>query len=277
MTNGPFKKTVKTMLLKIPQSYLEALHTATTWALRERIGRQMHRESGGLVIAGQFRGMRVSASQVWSGSQDLVPYLTGTYEEHLMSEFRDADHTWDVFVDVGAASGYWAVGIALAGKAQRVLAYETSPKSREELEWTANENGVEIEIRGEFNYESAKALSQELTGRSSIVMVDIEGGEYELEGKNIAALLPNSVLIIELHSKEAGVNERLAREFSGTHNTKFLTRHLWSASEFDRLGSNLRHLPDSVRTVLLSEGRSSAPLWLVAIPKVERVTGIEPA
>ncbi len=74
------------------------------------------------VRAGPFAGMRYVDTSVGSC---FIPKLLGTYERELASKVE-----WicrqqpELVVDIGAAEGYYAIGLAMRIPAARVVAFE---------------------------------------------------------------------------------------------------------------------------------------------------------
>ena len=86
-----------------------------------------------IVAYGPFKGMKLSQN-VWWGQFDLITKILGVYEEHVLKKLSEISKKIDApFVDIGAADGYFAVGMAFGGYFSQVYAYEISPRGRERL------------------------------------------------------------------------------------------------------------------------------------------------
>lgn len=176
------KKLFKAMLRRIPSSLKKLLLTGLVWDLREQLGKQLFLASDGKVQSGPLKGFKISGSSIWSGFQDLVPKLTGSYEEHLFSHLNPLSHKrWEHLIVVGAADGYWAVGLGTAGLAKKITAFETDEVARTQLAKTAQINLVDIDIRPEFDTYSLDPIGDSKV-LGALVLVDIEGGSTKLTG-----------------------------------------------------------------------------------------------
>src|SRR3954454_22153756 len=79
----------------------------------------------------------------------LVPKLLGIYERELHGAIEAAIRAQpDVIVNVGAADGYYAVGLARRLPAATVIAYEADAGQRELCRRVAAANGATIDLRG---------------------------------------------------------------------------------------------------------------------------------
>lgn len=85
--------------------------------------------TGGFVASGPFAGMKFT---VGNSEGCFLPKLLGCYElelhQHIMALRKQRQY--DVIVDVGAAEGYYAVGLARLFPEARVLAHDTDEKSK---------------------------------------------------------------------------------------------------------------------------------------------------
>jgi len=135
----------------------------------------------------------------------LAPKLLGIYERELHPAIEAAIAAQpDVIVNVGAADGYYAVGLARRCPDATVIAYEADARQRELCRRVAAANGVQIDIRG-------TAGPGDLDGAALVVM-DCEGCERAL-----LQPLPATV-IVELHDfLDPGVGDAIAARFADTH------------------------------------------------------------
>ncbi len=134
----------------------------------------------------------------------LAPKLLGIYERELHPAIEAAIGAQPaVIVNVGAADGYYAVGLARRCPDATVIAYEADARQRELCRRVAAANGVQIDIRG-------TAGPGDLDGAALVVM-DCEGCERAL-----LQPLPATV-IVELHDfLDPGVGDAIAARFGPT-------------------------------------------------------------
>ena len=100
------------------------------------------------VMAGPFSGMRYIESSIGSA---LIPKLLGIYERELAPCIEEiCRNRPELVVDLGAAEGYYAVGLARRLPDSRIIAFELEELGRRDLLRLAQLNGVadRVEIRG---------------------------------------------------------------------------------------------------------------------------------
>jgi hypothetical protein len=195
--------------------------------------RKNKQESGGLVSGGPFAGMRYPtdiAAQI-----DALPLkITGLYEKELHEPLVASANRHELFVDVGAADGYYAVGMAMLGLP--VLCYEASRLARKLCLALANENGVRLDLRGACRWLPRLP--------NALVLIDVEGAEDTLLAGGAPRRLRGCTLIVETHDfLRPGVTNRLREGLRKTHRVETLTGSLHKFEE-----------------------RQQEPLWLVCQP-----------
>lgn len=93
------------------------------------------------VLNGPFSGMRYGNR---AHGSFLMPKLLGTYEMEVHSIMNDViQNPPRIFIDVGCAEGYYAVGFALKCPDAHVLAFDIAEEARELTKELALANGVE--------------------------------------------------------------------------------------------------------------------------------------
>jgi hypothetical protein len=159
------------------------------------------------VTGGPFAGLAYPDTEPLS----LVPKLLGVYESELHAAVEDAIRAAPgVIVNVGAADGYYAVGMARRLPDARVIAYEADAGQRAICARVAAANGVELDLRG-------AAGPGDLAGAALVVM-DCEGCERALLEPGLAA-----AVIVELHDfLDPGVGEEIAARFAPTHDVELI-------------------------------------------------------
>ena len=158
------------------------------------------RDAYGLpVIAGPFRGMRYPHDL--RGVDHALDKLLGSYESEIQPAIERLLQE-DVFVDLGSADGYYAVGAALRGC--DVRAYDLAWNARRLARKIAHMNGVEIEqhrrARADFPDDAA-------------VLCDIEGAEADFFTPELCSRLTGPVVIETHEHYRPGVTDMLADRF----------------------------------------------------------------
>ena len=165
----------------------------------ERISLETYDFCGGKVCFSLFEGMKLNRD-TWWGKNDLGAQCLGLYEKEILDLFSDKG-PFDTFFDIGAADGYYAIGMLHAQMAKRAICFEASEKGRLAIKdnWLTNNSVGELEIKGEADEASIVKIASELTAKS-LVLIDIEGFEFSLLTPNVISRLSECQLIIEIHN-----------------------------------------------------------------------------
>ena len=226
------------------------------------VARRVADELGLTVRSGPFEGLRYVERAVGAPHlADCLPAkLLGSYEQelhHAIESLLQAGNS--TIVNVGAAEGYYAVGLALRAPEARVHAFEVNDGRRELCEEIARANGVaaQIETGGACDAEWLAALEGDC-----LLVMDCEGCEVGLLGPEPAAGLSGCALIVELHDFIDSRSASVADAFRPTHHVELVEaepRHCGEFPELEFLGWKNRELA-------VSEVRSHPTRWLVATP-----------
>ena len=187
--------------------------------------------------------------------------LLGVYEKELAPILDGLSaRSYELIINVGAAEGYYAVGLALAHSDAKVIAFETAEASRTTLSSLAGANGVSVDIYG---FCDVAALSEVLAGRPrALVVFDIEGFEYDLLAPRVIDRLGSSDVLLETHEIfEVPGAQKIIDRFSSTHEIQVIRarRRRLTDLPFDLPGSFALRLG---LFELLQEYRSYPQEWL---------------
>lgn len=191
----------------------------------------MARTSKLKIMAGPFKGMAYVGEAFCSV---LAPKLAGTYELELVPAFEELiANAPEVIFDIGAADGYYAIGLARALPNARIIAYEAEEQARSLLKDLSAKNGVaeRIEIKGLCE---PAHLQKELEAHPDApIIMDVEGAEdFLLDPEQVPALKTISMVIVEIHSEELG--KLIEERFRATHSIEVLRQMPRTSSDFPR-------------------------------------------
>jgi hypothetical protein len=225
------------------------------------------------VWSGPFAGMCWGTRAVGS---ELPPKLLGTYEMELAAIIERLP-VFDLVIDIGAAEGWYAVGLLHRKIAQKVVAFELTEQGRTACQDNARRNAVaeQLEIRGKCDVAELQHLlgSPPRADFRVLIVSDCEGFESELFSGRVLELCRKAHLIIETHELLVpGTHKRLARELAVSHEITHLRPMRRSAADAVFPG---RPTPwwlriSVIRRFSLLERRGTGNLWLYAAPKIER-------
>jgi hypothetical protein len=227
------------------------------------VARRVADELGLTVRSGPFAGLRYVERAVGAPHlADCLPAkLLGSYERELHPAIERAIGTgFSTIVNVGAADGYYAVGLALRMPEARVHAFEVDEGRRGLCGELAHVNGVaeRIDIAGACDPAWLAALEGDC-----VLVMDCEGCEVGLLGPEQAENLSGSTLIVELHDFiDTRSSRSVVERFSATHECERIAatpRHSGDFPELEFLGWKNRELA-------ISEVRTHPMEWAVLTP-----------
>lgn len=234
----------------------------------EAIGREMQRQEQmaqrlyacceGRVLSGPFKGLVYSKSAC--GSM-LGPKLLGSYECELAGVIDSLkSRTYAVAVDVGAAEGYYAVGLLRHCPAwPRLIAFESEEHGRAAMAEMQRANGVDarrLEVRGRCE---AEGLREALAATGHTLLIcDIEGGEKELLDPAGIPALRHCDILVEVHDFiDLGISATLLARFGASHTIE----RLRSRERTRRDVTTVPGFADEELVLLASERRPCTMEW----------------
>lgn len=235
-------------------------------AAKNKAWKILESKYGNEIAYGPFKGMKLS-DEVWWSNNDRITQMLGIYEEHVLKKLSFfAKQGATRFVDIGAADGYFAIGMAYSKIYSKVLAFEIEPTGQACLKNNSVINQCENVIRvfGEADYSSLKKLLSEDVKTS--VLIDIEGAEYQLLDDKMLSLLSSCYLICELHPWMVDdgykLQKKLIESAKKYFNVELVKRENYSPNIFCELDD----LSDEERLISVGEGRGKNMEWLVLTP-----------
>jgi hypothetical protein len=164
----------------------------------------------GKILSGPFKGLKMKQKF------PTKPMLLGVWEKEL-SFIWDSLNKMNYILDVGAAEGFYAVGLARKYPNKKVLAFEMDPSSKNLLERAAKNNATaNLETYGKCEYVDLLKNSEKLEG--SLVIMDCEGYEVKLLEVKNPSIFKKTHILVELHEMyEIGCTEILKNRFASSH------------------------------------------------------------
>jgi hypothetical protein len=223
--------------------------------------RAVVRRTGQTVAAGPFRGMRYVAEGIGSV---YYPKLLGVYERELHPIVEAIVRLGpDRIVDIGAAEGYYAVGLAVRNPGAEVTAFEQEEEGRRLVGELAARNGVAGRVRVRGRCEPADLQSELAPARRPVVVCDVEGYESVLLDPIAVPALTGARVLVEVHEFVlAGVGDVLRGRFWRTHRITELAQTDRSRGDFPYLRWYTRLLPKAYATYPVNEFRPARMSWL---------------
>jgi hypothetical protein len=145
---------------------------------------------------------------------------------------------------------------------QKSYCFEITAKGQEVIKQNAILNNVlnKVVIKGEAKKDFYKDIHIDDI-KNSVLLVDIEGGEFNLFDENLFAVFQNSIIFIELHDWffEDG-ESKIAKLKSDAKNTHLISELTTSERDLSKF-KELKSLSDTDRWLLCSEGRPKMMTW----------------
>ncbi|MDG1314052.1 MAG: hypothetical protein P8P29_00830 [Flavobacteriaceae bacterium] len=235
-------------------------------ARSERISLETYDACNGIVKYGPFQGLSLNR-ETWWGKSDLGAQCLGLYEKEILNEIgRQEKGKYQTFIDIGAADGYYAVGMLLAGIVDEVISFEISEAGRAAISenWDNNGKPGAITVYGEANHASLTAIPSRVFD-GALVLIDIEGYEFELLTKGVIEQLRFSEVVIEIHNWIDDFETRYAQLLRDL--SEYFT--IEKLAPVDRNTSHmteLRAYTDDNRLLLVSERRPCLMRFLKLTP-----------
>lgn len=218
------------------------------------------RETGVVVQGGPFAGMQFVER---SSEGCHVPKLLGCYEQELHPYLTSlSERGYDAILNIGAAEGYYAIGLARLFPNARVHAYDTNADSHPVCRELAARNGVSdrVDVGSTFAGQDFAGFD----GLRTLVFCDIEGAERDLLDPVEYPSLRNMDIIVELHELfEDGVSSEVADRFRDSHDVDLVAH----GGRDIKLPSCCDHWGHLDQLLAIWEWRSGPTPWAVMIAR----------
>lgn len=233
---------------------------------RKSLSRAIFARYKGVVQYGAFKGMRFHGSpNVSQAAYGLK--IFGLYESEIANQLISWSPA-DVLIDIGAGDGYYPIGMLKANMIHSAICFEATESGRKEIERNADLNGVgdQIRIFGKANSDILNVLKGlNINPKETLVLCDIEGGEFDIIKTPLVDYLSGAKFIIELHDglilgDNSSLREKLLSEFPDTYATRIIkdSPRNWNGIP------ELEMMHDLDRALVSSEGRKLIGEWLMA-------------
>lgn len=208
------------------------------------------------VPIGPFQGMRYVHRAV---NSILRPKLVGTYEKELWPAIEEIRHRgYKTIVNIGAAEGYYAVGLARLLPEADIVCFEADTKEHHMLLHLASLNNVKNKI-AMHAFCTPDLLEQALAlGSPSLVVCDIDGGEYDLLDPAVVPALRHTDILVETHDfGRPDTSAQLQKRFESSHDVELIKGRERTVADWP-LKLNFT---DEEKLATMSEGRPELQDW----------------
>ena len=242
------------------------------WQRKLRISSEVMRLLKNTVKYGPYSGLKFTNNIKKLSYTDYPSYLFGLYE-HDIVKILIACKKYNIknFVNVGASVGYHAIGLIKKNFYESAICFEKDKKIRNILKKNIKLNKCEkkIKIFSEAKEDFYLKIDQNIDLAKTMILIDIEGGEFEILNSSSINFLSDCFLIIEIH--------HWVRDFYGKY--KNLLKILFSHYKINfitypendlKINSfhELSQFNDDNRYLMCSEHRPSKMRYLFCRPKL---------
>lgn len=248
-------------------SLIESIEKAVVKLRRKRVSRRLFEKHRGIVQSGLFKGLSLDGeSNISQGP--LAMKLFGLYEKVVFDKIAECAPFGDI-VNLGAADGYFSLGLLKAGMGQRSICFEITESGRAAVRRNAQRNGLadRVVVLGAADAQLATRLAEvDFKVERALVLCDIEGAEFTVLSRDVLQALGGATLIVELHDRiHSGKPDQRDALIA---NLPANCRHkVIKTIPPDWAGiTDIEALSDNDRALVLSEGRRAIGEWLVVTP-----------
>jgi len=223
------------------------------------------------VFAGPFQGMQYVDRSIGSA---YLPKLLGIYEREIYPVIEEVvQGEYDSLIDIGAAEGFFAVGLALR-QPSPVIAFESDEEARGLAQEVARKNQVENRI--DFQETCTPIILESLLAATDrpFILCDVDGGEADLLDLQVVPSLGKTALLVELHEYALpGITAELFRRFSDSHQMKLIWQKDREASDFPFEDFWSRRFARRYFSRAVDENRPCQQSWLWMTPLASQSQG----
>lgn len=244
-----------------------ALEKAFTKLRRKRVSRELFSKNNGVVQRGVFKGLVLDGrSNISQGPLGLKIY--GLFEQEVVKQI-EKHAPYSFVVNIGAADGYFSLGMVKSGLAKQSICFEITQKGREAIHRNTRINQVEdqVVVYGKADQNINTFLNQaNYHPDRSLVLCDIEGGEFNLFTDRFFKAIQGAFVIIELHDRifmdSTDPRKKIMANIPPGYHHEIIcsTPPKWSGI------ADIEALSDNDRALVTSEGRNLIGEWLVLTP-----------
>ena len=258
-----FKWLILEVLSKITLKKLELRIDKVVEKKRIILSSKISKIYNNTVQQGPFKGMIINEDQFW-GQGDRSSKILGLYEKEIQDLIVSIqkDKNYSTFVDIGGADGFFAIGSLVNNLFEKCEVFEISKKGRISIQKNSKKNNVYDSIKI-HDKASKRSLIKIDNINNSLILCDIEGGEYELFDEKLINEIHPSDIIIEIHKDKENSLVNFEKRFTKSYSLTKITQEPRSLKNF----KELENINDNNRALITSEGRSYVQEWWHLSPK----------
>ena len=259
--------TLKALARYIVDRSYPVIHKRTLHNHRVAIAQRIFTNFGGTVKYGPFKGLTL-VHKLSDLNPDFPSMFFGTYEKELLNELVKIPAAYENFINLGAGDGYYPIGALRSGIFNYAIAYEENESRRNQMKRLAEQNNCQdnLEICGLADEKVFDEYETNFLSKS-VVLSDIEGGEFELFNEENLTKLRNSIVFIEIHDFLVQDGHLKLECLLNSASKFFKITKLTTTSRDPSQYEELTLFTDIDRWFSVVEGRGPLMVWLLLHPK----------
>ena len=263
LSSGNFSWVLLEVISKITLKKLELRIDKVVEKKRIILSSKISKIYNNTVQQGPFKGMIINEDQFW-GQGDRSSKILGLYEKEIQDLIVSIqkDKNYSTFVDIGGADGFFAIGSLVNNLFEKCEVFEISKRGRNSIQKNSKKNNVYDSIKI-HDKASKRSLIKIDNINNSLILCDIEGGEYELFDEKLINEIYPSDIIIEIHKDNENSLVNFEKRFTKSYSLTKITQEPRSLKNF----KELENINDNNRALITSEGRSYVQEWWHLSPK----------
>ncbi|WP_185973717.1 FkbM family methyltransferase [Ferrovibrio terrae] len=258
-TAETYSNTLRVTFNHLAQQHPELLPIAIVHA-RRNLSERIRLHYANTIGHGPFKGLKLVEDAHW-GSADLGGMILGLYEQEILNELAGLGRKPRSFIDLGAADGYYGLGVLAGELFEKSYCFEITEKGREVIARNTELNGLQdrVTILGEAKPDFFKEIAADDL-EDALLLVDVEGAEFDIINAETFKAFAKSTVIIEVHEWYPDIQDKLQRLLQQSAATHVARRFSTGARDLSGF-PELKVITDNERWLLCSEGRPYLMSW----------------
>lgn len=234
---------------------LDNFRSETVHERRKRISKEVYKMCDEKIKYGIFKDLLLIENSWWCQS-DLGSMCLGLYEKEILdfiSKYKK--NYFENFIDIGAADGYYGIGMLHSLYVKNSICFELTENGRNSIysNWETNGSPGELKIFGNI-FEDFNEGINSINLSKSLILIDIEGAEFDFLTEKNLKILSKSIIVIEIHNWIENFMSKYENFLKIA--SKYFKINILKRKERNTLTFNeLRSFTDDNRLLLTSEGR----------------------
>lgn len=215
---------------------------------------------------GPFSGMQYATAENFCST--LFPKLLGSYEREVSFCIEKIIASQPQYIiNIGAAEGYYSIGMAKALPESHVIAFEAEPYAQQLCSAMAKRNHVEDRISLHGKITSDETLLK-FPNQNTAIICDIEGFEKNILTEKVFKYFSNSFFLIEIHDYISPYTSLCVQQACKSSHSITIIPALEDANKsiiYDY--KEISCYSQNIKEAFLAEGRTTPMVWFFCQPK----------